>query len=162
MERASSRVSRTRCLDQAPSALNSSSPFRDSSLLRFFRRTQSASAPSHRSQNPSRSKWQKELTSSPLMTPLIGLGRCRSYPQSPIPSPNHPQKTSTPPTQPIEVQTRNEACHRRNMLSSCNNRVSIFGIEFVGAIYVEMGMESWYVKDSVFGSYIGQRQVYCG
>ena len=46
------------------------------------------------------------------------------------------------------------------MLSSCNDRVIIFGIEFVGAIYVEVGMESWYFKDGVSGSYFGQRQLY--
>lgn len=46
------------------------------------------------------------------------------------------------------------------MLSSCHDSISIFGIEFIGAVYVEAGMESWYVKDSVFGSYIGQRQFY--
>ena len=96
------------------------------------------------------------------MTPLIGLPRYRSYPQPSIPPHSHPQNTSTPPTQPIEMQTRNEAHHRRNMFSSCNNRVSIFGIEFVGAVYVEAGMESWYVNDGVFGSYVGQRQFVLG
>ena len=44
------------------------------------------------------------------------------------------------------------------MLSSCNDRVSIFGIDVVGAVYIEVGMESWYVKDGVFGSYLDQRQ----
>ena len=48
------------------------------------------------------------------------------------------------------------------MLSSCNDSVSIFGIEFIGAVYVEVGMESWYVKDSVFGSYVGQCRLYLG
>ena len=44
------------------------------------------------------------------------------------------------------------------MLRSCDDSVIFFGVEFVGAVYVEVGMESWYVKDGVFGSYIGQRQ----
>ena len=48
------------------------------------------------------------------------------------------------------------------MLRSCDDSVSIFGIELVGAVYVEVRMESWYVKDSVFGSYIGQRRLYLG
>ena len=38
------------------------------------------------------------------------------------------------------------------MLIACNDDVGVLRIEFVGPMYVERGMESWYVEDDVFGS----------
>lgn len=37
------------------------------------------------------------------------------------------------------------------MLIACNDSVGILCIKFVGAIYIEAGMDSRYVEDSIFG-----------
>lgn len=38
------------------------------------------------------------------------------------------------------------------MLIACNDNVGTLRIKFVGAMYVEVGMESGYVEDDEFGS----------